>query len=175
MTTDDAKGKGLIKEGSSSGRPPHSALLLLIGGIGRLGSSVRIVIGVNNKRGSGKNEISIKITGIAHSSFIVGKKISNCRLFETVLSAMVIIGTTGHIRNSRTMTDVLMGQLGGERQSMISWGVGLVCMTGLVNVSAIFQGIRRNLQKWQMHGVPDEFIFCRDANIHRVESKEVCY
>jgi len=23
--------------------------------------------------------------------------------------------------------------------------------------------------------VPDEFIFCRDSNIHRMESKEVCY
>ena len=23
--------------------------------------------------------------------------------------------------------------------------------------------------------VPDEFIFCRDANTHRLESREVCY
>ena len=37
---------------------------------------------------------------------------------------------------------------------MIGWGAGLVCMTGLVNVSVIFQGTKRCLKKWQMHGCP---------------------
>jgi len=112
---------------------------------------VRIGIGVNERRGSENTGIDIKITGIACSSFIVGSKISNCRLSETVLSAMVIIGTIGQIRDSRTMIDVSMGRLGGECQFIIGWGAGSVCMIGLVNVLVIFQGTKRNLKKWQMH------------------------
>ena len=122
LTTDDAKGKGLIKEGSSSGRPPHSGVVITHG-IGRLGSSVRI--GISNKRkGSEKNGIGIKITRISHSSFIVGNKITNYQLSQTVLSAMFIISMIGQTetRDSRTTIDVSMGRLGGECQFMIGWG-----------------------------------------------------
>ena len=83
---------------------------------------MRIGIGVSKRRGSKKNEISIKITGIARSSFIVGNKISNYRLLEIVLSAMVIIGMIDQIGNIRTMIDGLMGRLEKGRQSMIGWG-----------------------------------------------------
>jgi len=115
---------------------------------------VRIGIGVNKRRGSEKNGIGIKITGIAHFSSIVGNKILNCRLSETILSVMVTIGMIGQISDSRTMIDVLMGRSGGECQFMIGWGAGLVCMTGLVNVLVIFQGSKRNLKRWQMRGFP---------------------
>jgi hypothetical protein len=80
---------------------------------------VRIGISFNKKKGNEKNGIRIKIIGIAHSSFIVGSKISNYRLSETVLSAMVIIGMISQISDSRTMIDVLMGQPEGEGKSMI--------------------------------------------------------
>jgi len=67
---------------------------------------MRIGIGVNKRKESEKNGIGIKITGIARSSFTVGNKISNYRLLETVLSAMVIIGMIGQTRDSRTTIDV---------------------------------------------------------------------
>ena len=138
VTTDDAKGKGLIKEGSSSGRPPRSGVVTTHRRHRETWQQHEISIGVNKRRGSTKNRIDIKITGIARSSFIVGNKISNCRLSETVLSAMDIIGMIDQITDSRTMIDALMSRSGGECQFMISWGADLVCMTDLVNMLVIF-------------------------------------
>jgi len=69
-----------------------------------------------------------------------------------VLSAVVIIDMIGQIKDSRTTIDVSMGRLGGEFQFMIGWAAGLVCMIGLVNMLVIFQGTKRNLKRWQMHG-----------------------
>ena len=122
---------------------------------------MRIGIGVNKKRGSEKNGISIKIIGIACFSFIVGNEISNYQLFRIVPSAMVIIGTLGQTRDSRTMIDVSMSRSGGERQFTIGWGAGLACMTGLVNVLVISQGIRKNLKRWQTHEFSMNSYFAR--------------
>jgi len=105
---------------------------------------VRIGIGVNRKKGNEKNGIDIKIIGIARSLFTAGNKISNCQLFETVPSVMVIVGTIGQIGDSRTMIDVSMSQSRVERQFTIGWGVGLACMIGLVNTSVISVRIRKN-------------------------------
>ena len=77
----------------------------------------RIVVG--KKKDADKSGIGIKITGIVHSSFIVGSKISSYRLSETALDVMVIIGMTGQIDESRMMIDALMSRSGGECQFMI--------------------------------------------------------
>jgi hypothetical protein len=111
-------------------------------------------IEVERKKDADKNGIGIKITGIARSLFIAGNKILNCQLSETVLNAMVMIGMIGQIDDFRTVIDVSLDRSEGERQSMIGWGAGLACMTGLVNVLVIFQETKRNLMKWQMHGFP---------------------
>ena len=67
---------------------------------------------------------------------------------------MVMIGMIDLIGSIRTMIDDLMGRLGGELQFMIGWGVGSVCMTGLVIMSDIFPEIKRSLKKWWMHVFP---------------------
>ena len=99
--------------------------------------------------GSGK-----EITGIARSSFIVGRRISNFPLSEIVLSATVMTGMTGPIGTIVIMIGDLMGRLGGEHPFMIGWGAGSVCTTGLGIVLNIFLGIKKNLKKWLMHGFP---------------------
>jgi len=67
---------------------------------------------------------------------------------------MAIIGMTDKIGDIKTMIDVLMGRLEEGHQFMIGWGAGSVCMTGLVNVSAIFLETKRNLRRWRMHEFP---------------------
>ena len=73
------------------------------------------------------------------------------------------------------MIDVLLDRSEGERQSMIGWGAGSVCMTDLVNVLVIFQETKKELEKMANAWVPDEFLFCEDDNTHRMESREARY
>jgi len=60
----------------------------------------------------------------------------------------------GMIDDFRTMINVFLDRSEGECESMIDWGAGLVCMTGLVNVLVIVQGTKKKLKKWQMHVFP---------------------
>jgi len=121
---------------------------------------VKIGIGANErtiagkKKDAGRSGIGIGITGIAHSSLIVGRRISNSPLSEIVLSAMVMTDTTGLIGAIVIMIANLMGRLGGEHPFMIGWGTGSVCTTDWGIVLNIFPGIRKNLKKWLMHGFP---------------------
>jgi len=101
-----------------------------------IAANKRIVVG--KKKGADKSGISIKIIGIACSSSTVGSKTSSYQLLEIALSAMVIIGVIDQIGNIKTMIGVLMGRLGEGCQFIIGWGAGSVCMTGLVNMLAIF-------------------------------------
>jgi len=61
---------------------------------------------------------------------------------------MVIIGMIDQIGSIKIMIGVLVGRLEEGHQFMIGWGAGSVCMTGLVNVSAIFLETKRNLRRW---------------------------
>jgi len=115
-------------------------------------ASRKIVTG--KRKDADKSGIGIKIIGIARSSSIVGSKTSSYQLLETTLSAMVIIGVIDQIGDFKTMISVLMGRLEEGHQFTISWGAGSVCMTGLVNVSAIFLETKRNLRRWRMHEFP---------------------
>ena len=62
-----------------------------------------------------------------------------------------MIGTTDPIGAIVIMIDASMGRLEGEHPSMIGWGADSVCTTGLVIVSNIFPGTRKNLRSWLMH------------------------
>jgi len=117
-----------------------------------IGASKRTTI--RKKKDADKSGIGTGITGIARSSFIVGRKISSFLLSGTARNVMVMIGMTDQIGSIRTITAGLMGQLGGERQFMIGWGAGSVCMTGLEIELSIFPGIRKSLRGWLMHGFP---------------------
>jgi len=114
------------------------------------GGSKRIIVG--KRRDADKNGIGIGITGIARSLFTDGRKISSFQLSEVVLSATVITGTTGPTGTIVVIIGDLMGQLGGERPSMIGWGADLACTTGLAIVFNIFPGTRKNLKRWLMLG-----------------------
>jgi len=67
---------------------------------------------------------------------------------------MAMIGMTDQIGSTRTRTADLMGQLWEELLFMIGWGVGSVCMIGLVIVLNIFLGTENNMRKWLMHEFP---------------------
>ena len=56
---------------------------------------MRTDIDDSRKRLGGKNGIGIKIIGIAHFLFTIGKDASNYQLFKIVLSAMVTIKPIG--------------------------------------------------------------------------------
>jgi len=94
------------------------------------------------RKDDNKSGIGIKIIRIARSSSTVGSKTLSYQLLETVLNAMVIIGMIDQIGDIRTMIGVLMSRLEEGCQFMIGWGAGSMCMTGLVNVSAIFIEIK---------------------------------
>ena len=117
-----------------------------------IGASKRIIVG--KRKDADKNGIGIGITGIARSSFIVGRRILSFPLSEIVLSATVMIGMTGPIDAIMMMIGGLMGRSGGERQFMIDWGAGSVYMIGLVIVLNIFPRTRKSLKRWLMHEFP---------------------
>ena len=85
-----------------------------------IGASKRTIVG--KKKDADRSRIGIGTTGIARSSFIVGRKISNSPLSEIVLSATVMIGMTDPIGAITMMVGDLMGRLGGERQFIIGSG-----------------------------------------------------
>jgi len=124
------------------------------------------------KKDAGRSGISIGITGIAHSSFIVGRRKSNSLLSEIDLSAMVMTGMTGLIGAIVIMIDNLMGRLEEEHPFMIGWGGRLSVHDRLGDRVEYFPRSQEELEEMANARVPDEFIFCRDANTYRVESKE---
>jgi len=67
---------------------------------------------------------------------------------------MVIIGTINQIGNIKVIIGVLVGRLEEEHHFTIGWGADLVCMIGLVSVSVIFPGTKRNFRRWRMHEFP---------------------
>ena len=71
------------------------------------GASKRIIVG--KRKDAGKNGIGTRITGIARSSFIVGRRILSFPLSETALSAMVMIGMIGPIGATTVIIGDLMG------------------------------------------------------------------
>jgi len=115
-------------------------------------ASKRIIVG--KRKDADRSGIGIGITGIASSSFTVGRKISNFLLLEIVLSAMVMIGMTDLVDAITMMIGDLMGRLEGERLSTIGWGAGSVCTTGSAIVLDISPGTRKNLKRWLMLGFP---------------------
>jgi len=117
-----------------------------------IGASKRIIVG--KRKDADRSGIGIGITGIARSSFTVGRKISNFLLSEIVLSAMVMIDMTDLVDAITMMIGDLMGRLEGERLSMNGWGAGSVCTTGSAIVLDISPGIRKNLKRWLMLGFP---------------------
>jgi len=117
----------------------------------RIGIVASRKIVAEKRKDADKSGIGIKIIGIVRSSSTVGSKTLSYQLLESALNAMVIIGMINQIGDIRTMIGVSMGRLEEGCQFMISWGAGSVCMTGLVNVSAIFPEIRRSLRRWRMH------------------------
>jgi len=117
-----------------------------------IGANRRIV--VEKKRDADKNGIGIKTTGTAHFSSIARNKTSSCRLLETALNAMAMIGMIDQIGSIRIMIGVLMSRLEEELQFMIGWGAGSVCMTDLVAVLGIFLGTKSSLRRWRMHEFP---------------------
>ena len=114
---------------------------------------------IENRKDADKSGIGINIIGIARSSSTIGSKTSSYQLLVTALSAMVIIGMIDQIGDIRTMIGVLMGRFGERCQFMTGWGVGSECMTGLVNVLAIFQETKRSLKRWRMHEFPISLYF----------------
>jgi len=135
-----------------------------------IGASKRTIIG--KKKDADRSGIGIGITGIVRSSSIVGRKILSSLLSEIVLSAMVLIGMTDPIGAIAMMIGDLMGQLGGERLFMFGWGGRLSVHDRLGDRVEYFPRNQEELEEMANARVPDEFIFCRDTNTYRMESRE---
>ena len=120
----------------------------------KIGTGAKKKIIVGKRRDADKNGISIGITGIARSSFTVGRKISSFQLSEIVQNATVMTGLTVPTGTIVVIIGDLMGRLGGERPSMIGWGADLAYTTGLAIVFNIFPRTRKNLKRWLMLGFP---------------------
>jgi len=139
---------------------------------------VKIVIGVNRrivvekKINADRSGIGIKITGTARSLSIAGSRTLNCLLLETALNAMDMIGMIDLIGSIGTMIGGLMGRLGEELQFMIGWGGRLSVHDRLGDRVNYFPRNQEELEEMADARVPDEFIFCRDANTYRVELRE---
>jgi len=101
-----------------------------------------------------------------------------------------MIGMIDLIGSIQTMIGNLMGRLGEELQFMIGWGAGSACMTDWGRASVhdwlggrlsvhdrlgdrvrYFPRNQEELEEMADARVPDEFIFCRDANTYRVEPR----
>jgi len=125
IIVDDAKGKGLIQEGTSSGRPPRPSIVITHRKHRETYSSVKIGIVANRKIIAGKKKdadksgIGTKIIGIARSLSTIGSKTSSYQLLETALSATVIIGMIDQIGSIRTVIGILVDRLGEGHQFMI--------------------------------------------------------
>jgi len=137
-----------------------------------IGANRRIIIG--KKKDADRSGIDIKITGTARSLSIAGSKTLNCPLLEIALGAMVMIGMIDLIGSIRTMIDDLMGRLGGELQFMILGG-RLSVHDRLGDRVKYFPRNQEELEEIADARVPDEFIFCMDANTYRVESRQNRY
>ena len=133
-------------------------------------ASKRIIVG--KKKDAVRNGIGTGITGIAHSSFTVGRKISSFLLSRIALSATVMIGMIDPIGAITTTIGDLMGRLEEERPFTIGWGGTLSVHDRLGNRVHYFPRNQEELEEMANARVPDEFIFCRDANTYRMESGE---
>jgi len=115
-----------------------------------IGADRRSTIG--KRKDADRSGIDTEITGIVHSSFIAGRRISSFLLSEIALSATVMIGMTGPIGATMMMIGGLMGRLEEGCPFMIDWGAGLVRTTSLAIVFNTFLGTRKSLKKWLMRG-----------------------
>jgi hypothetical protein len=106
----------------------------------------------NKRKDVKKSGIGIRIIGIVHFLFIVGKKVLSYLLLKIVQSAMAIMELIILQEGFNLVIKVcsLMSRSEGKRQYMIGWGAGSVCTKGLVNALHIFQGTKKNSKRWQM-------------------------
>jgi len=116
------------------------------------GASKRIIVG--KRKDTDRNGIGIGITGIARSSFTVGRKISSFPLSGIAPSATVMIGMIDPIGAIMTTIGDLMDRLEEERPFTIGWGAGSACTTGLAIVFNIFLGTRKNSKRWLTREFP---------------------
>jgi len=134
-----------------------------------IGANKRIVVG--KKKDADKSGIGIKIIGIARSSSTVGSKTSSYQLIETALSAMAIISMIEQIGSIRTMIGVLVGRLEKGHRFMIDWG-RLSVHDRLGECVGYCPRNQEELEQMVDARVPNEFIFCRDANTYQMELRE---
>jgi len=138
----------------------------------RISIVARRKIVAERRKDANKSGIGIEIIGIARSSSTVGSKTSSCQLLETAPSAMVIIGMIDQIGDIKTMIGVLVGRLEKGHQCAINWGGRLNVHDRLREHVGYFPRSQEELEEMANAWVPDEFIFCKDANTYRVESRE---
>jgi len=159
ITAADAKGKGLIQEGTNSGRPSRSGIVITHRRPQETWQQREEWYrcqqeDYHREEDTDRSGIGTEITGTTRSLSIAGSRTSSYPLLEIALSAMVMIGMTDPIGAITMMNGGLMGRLGGERQFMIGCGADSVYTIGLVIVLNIFPGTKKSLKKWPMHEFP---------------------
>ena len=135
-----------------------------------IGANRRIV--VLKKKDADRSGIGKKITGIARSSSTVGRKTSSYQLPEIALSAMAIIGMIDQNWQYENDDWCFDGLIRGRASVHDRLGGKLSVHDRLGERVGYFPRNQEELGEMVDARVPDEFIFCRDANTYQVESRE---
>ena len=177
ITTDDAKGKGLIQEGTSSGRPPRSDIVITH-------RRHRETWQQREDSYHRQQEDRRREEERRRQEWNWHKDHWNCPFFihcweqniklPTVRDCPECNGYNRHDRSNRRYQDDNQ-RFGGpirERTSVHDrLGGKLSVHDRLGERVSYFPRNQEELEEMANARVPDEFIFCRDANTYRVESR----
>ena len=165
VTTADAKGRGLVQEGNSSGRPPRSGIVITH-------RRPRETWQQQEDRYRRQQEDYRREEEKRRQEWNRHRDQWNCPFFihcweensklPTVRDCPECNGYDRYDRSDRNYRDndcVSMGRLEGEHPSMNGWGADSVYTIGLVIVSSICPGTRKNLRRWLMHEFPTNSYF----------------
>jgi len=165
ITTDDAKGKGLIQEGISSGKTPRSGIVITHRRHWETWQQredrYRLQQEDRRREEERRRQECDRHRDHWNYPFFIHSWEQNIKLL-TVRDCPECNDYNRHDRSDRRYqnNDRRFNGPIRRRMSVHDWlGAGSVYMIGLVNVLAIFQETKRSLKRWQMHDFPMSLYF----------------
>jgi len=179
ITADDAKGKGLIQEGTSSGRPPRFGIVITH-------RRHQETWQQREDRYRRQQEDRRREEERRRQEWNRHKDHWNCPFFihcweqniklPNVRDCPECNGYNRHDRPNRRYQDNdrrFDGPIRGRTSVHVRLGGRLSVHDRLGERVGYFPRNQEELEEMANARVPDEFIFCRDANTYRVESREI--
>ena len=160
ITTSDAKGKGPVQEGTSSGRPPQSGIVITH-------RRHRETWQQHEDRYRRQQEAYRREEERRRQEWNWHKDHWNCPFIINCWEQNIKLPTVrdcpecnGYDQYDRPNQQYqnndrrFNGSIRGRASVHDRLGAGSVCMTDLVTVSSTFPGTKKNLKKWRMHEFP---------------------